>query len=82
MHPFFNLNRFPAELIQSPGYGADHVEGCDIAADNTNMKDDISIPEGHVVEQLHTMQMSLPKNLGVLVEKAMNNLKKSDKAKM
>jgi len=39
-------------------------------------------PESQVMQQLQSIQMSLPKNLGVLVQKALNNLKDKDKQKI
>jgi len=41
-----------------------------------------SLPESPVMQQLQSIQMSLPKNLGVLVQKALNNLKDNDKQKI
>ncbi|XP_014468442.1 PREDICTED: coiled-coil domain-containing protein 149 [Dinoponera quadriceps] len=41
-----------------------------------------SSPENQVIQQLQSIQMSLPKNLGVLVQKALNNLKDNDKQKL
>lgn len=41
-----------------------------------------SSPESPVMQQLQSIQMSLPKNLGVLVQKALNNLKDNDKQKI
>ncbi|KAL0103776.1 hypothetical protein PUN28_017813 [Cardiocondyla obscurior] len=41
-----------------------------------------TFPESQVMQQLQSIQMSLPKNLGVLVQKALNNLKDNDKQKI
>nr|XP_031845362.1 coiled-coil domain-containing protein 149 isoform X2 [Nomia melanderi] len=42
----------------------------------------VSSSESQVMQQLHSIQMSLPKNLRVLVQKAINNLKESDRGKV
>jgi len=39
-----------------------------------------SSPENQIMQQLQSIQMSLPRNLGVLVQKALNNL--NDKQKV
>ncbi|XP_054003587.1 coiled-coil domain-containing protein 149 isoform X1 [Hylaeus anthracinus] len=70
------------ELVQTSDYTADNVEGCSIVTCNANTEDNVSTSESQVVQQLHSIQMSLPKNLGVLVQKAINNLKESDKEKI
>lgn len=41
-----------------------------------------SSAENQVMQQLQSIQMNLPKNLGVLVQKALNNLKDNDKQKI
>lgn len=41
-----------------------------------------SSPESQIMQQLQSIQMSLPRNLGVLVQKALNNLKDNDKQKV
>ncbi|XP_020287136.1 coiled-coil domain-containing protein 149 [Pseudomyrmex gracilis] len=41
-----------------------------------------SSPESQVMQQLQSIQTSLPKNLGMLVQKALNNLKDNDKQKV
>ncbi|XP_076239169.1 coiled-coil domain-containing protein 149-like [Calliopsis andreniformis] len=70
-----------SELIRTSDYSADPIEECDIMTGN-NAKGNMSVPEGQVMQHLHSIQMSLPKNLGVLVQKAINNLKESDKEKI
>ncbi|XP_076628890.1 coiled-coil domain-containing protein 149-like isoform X1 [Colletes latitarsis] len=69
------------ELVQTPGSSVDNVEGCNVVTCDVNTTDDVSSSKSQVMQQLHTIQMSLPKNLGVLVQKAINNLKESDKEK-
>ncbi|XP_076672761.1 coiled-coil domain-containing protein 149-like isoform X2 [Andrena cerasifolii] len=78
-------NEFTEQLIQrESGCGVDHVEGCDdiVTSDAVVETHNVSPLENQVMQQLHSIQMSLPKNLGVLVQKAINNLKESDKEKM
>ncbi|XP_015430651.1 PREDICTED: coiled-coil domain-containing protein 149 [Dufourea novaeangliae] len=50
--------------------------------DSNGTKHNVPSSESHVMQQLHSIQMSLPKNLGVLVQKAINNLKDTDIGKM
>ncbi|XP_076175289.1 coiled-coil domain-containing protein 149-like isoform X2 [Ptiloglossa arizonensis] len=70
------------ELVQTSGYSVNNVEGCNVVTCNASTQDDISSSESQVMQQLHSIQMNLPKNLGVLVQKAINNLKDSDKEKI
>ncbi|XP_025075231.1 coiled-coil domain-containing protein 149 isoform X2 [Pogonomyrmex barbatus] len=59
----------------------DNIEENSIITNENNVQCSSS-PESQVMQQLQSIQMSLPKNLGVLVQKALNNLKDNDKQKI
>ncbi|KAH0946183.1 hypothetical protein HN011_007888 [Eciton burchellii] len=59
----------------------DNIEENGIITDESNVHCSLS-PENQVMQQLQSIQMSLPKNLGILVQKALNNLKDKDKQKI
>lgn len=58
----------------------DNIEENSIITKKNNVQ--CSSSESQVMQQLQSIQMSLPKNLGVLVQKALNNLKDNDKQKI
>jgi len=59
----------------------DNIEENNIITSENNIKCNSST-ESQVMQQLQSIQMSLPKNLGVLVQKALNNLKDNNKQKI
>lgn len=59
----------------------DNIEENNIITNESNVQCSSS-SENQVMHQLQSIQMSLPKNLGVLVQKALNNLKDNDKQKI
>ncbi|KAG7213774.1 hypothetical protein KM043_002995 [Ampulex compressa] len=62
-------------------FGLDVLEESNIITSSDTMKSNSLTRENQVMQQLQSIQMSLPKNLGVLVQKALNNLKDNDKGK-
>lgn len=58
----------------------DNIEENSIITNKNSVQ--CSSSESQVMQQLQSIQMSLPKNLGVLVQKALNNLKDNDKQKI
>ncbi|XP_012232002.1 coiled-coil domain-containing protein 149 [Linepithema humile] len=69
------------DLDHATSGSADNIEENSIIT-NENDVPCRSAPESPVMQQLQSIQMSLPKNLGMLVQKALNNLKDNDKQKM
>lgn len=67
---------------QTADSNTDGVEENSIITDESNVHCSNSSPENQVMQHLQSIQMSLPKNLGVLVQKALNNLKDKDKQKI
>lgn len=59
----------------------DNIKENNIITNENNVQCSSS-SESQVMQQLQSIQMSLPKNLGVLVQKALNNLKDNDKQKI
>ncbi|XP_032681411.1 coiled-coil domain-containing protein 149 [Odontomachus brunneus] len=69
------------DLDHTNNCGADSIEETNIITNKSNVQCSSS-PENQVIQQLQSIQMSLPKNLGILVQKALNNLKDNDKQKI
>jgi len=59
----------------------DNIEENNIITSENNIQCNSST-ESQVMQQLQSIQMSLPKNLGVFVQKALNNLKDNNKQKI
>lgn len=74
-------NKTINNLDQTTNCNVDGIEENSIITNENNIQCDSS-PESQVMQQLQSIQMSLPKNLGVLVQKALNNLKDNDKQKI
>ncbi|XP_076296327.1 coiled-coil domain-containing protein 149-like [Lasioglossum baleicum] len=74
-----------AELEETTAYPVENdKEIRDIeSTDNSNgAQANVSSSESQIMHQLHSIQMSLPKNLRVLIQKAINNLKENDTGKV
>ncbi|XP_078037963.1 coiled-coil domain-containing protein 149-like [Augochlora pura] len=74
-----------ADLVETTGYHVGNVkEFCDIEPSDksSSLPANVSSSESQIMNQLHSIQMSLPKNLRVLIQKAINNLKENDKEKV
>lgn len=69
------------DLNHTTNNSVDNIEENNVITSENNIQCGSS-PESQVMQQLQSIQMSLPKNLGVLVQKALNNLKDNDKQKM
>ncbi|XP_034187563.1 coiled-coil domain-containing protein 149 isoform X1 [Osmia lignaria lignaria] len=52
-----------------------------VSTSHDDAKNSTAASENHITQQLYSMQMNLPKSLGVLVQKAMNNLRESERKK-
>lgn len=78
---FFTGDNEFNDLDHTNNCSADSIEETSIITHKSNMQCSSS-PENQVIQQLQSIQMSLPKNLGVLVQKALNNLKDNDKHKL
>ncbi|KAM0735452.1 Coiled-coil domain-containing protein 149 [Formica fusca] len=68
------------DLDHTTNCNTDNIEENSIITNENNVQ--CSSSESQVMQQLQSIQMSLPKNLGVLVQKALNNLKDNDKQKI
>lgn len=68
------------DLDHTTNCNIDNIEENSIITNENNVQ--CSSSESQVMQQLQSIQMSLPKNLGVLVQKALNNLKDNDKQKI
>lgn len=71
--------RCEKELEETTDCNPENVEENSIIT-NEGISSDPSTSESQVMQQLHSIQMSLPKNLGLLVQKALNNLKDKESA--
>lgn len=78
LHLFFTGD---SDLDHTTNGNIDNIEENSIITNENNIQYSSS-PESQVMQQLQSIQMSLPKNLGVLVQKALNNLKDNDKQKI
>lgn len=68
------------DLDHTSNCNMDNIEENSIITNKNSVQ--CSSSESQVMQQLQSIQMSLPKNLGVLVQKALNNLKDNDKQKI
>ncbi|EFN71760.1 Coiled-coil domain-containing protein 149 [Camponotus floridanus] len=68
------------DLDHTTNCNIDNIEENSIITNKNSVQ--CSSSESQVMQQLQSIQMSLPKNLGVLVQKALNNLKDNDKQKI
>nr|XP_033327117.1 coiled-coil domain-containing protein 149 [Megalopta genalis] len=74
-----------AEFVETTRYHVENVkEFCDIEPSDKSgsAQANVSSSESQIMHQLHSIQMSLPKNLRVLIQKAINNLKENDRGKV
>lgn len=81
LHLFFTGDSDFNDLNHTTNGNVDNIEETNIVTNENNIQCSSS-PESQVMQQLQSIQMSLPKNLGVLVQKALNNLKDNDKQKI
>lgn len=64
-----------SDLEQTSGCGIESIQESTIITSNESVKGSSVCSASPVIQQLHSIHMSLPKNLGALVQKALNNLK-------